>query len=181
MTGPADVWFGIGFNAQSMADLPYAIVVSGESVMEVDLANHAAGANLTQTIKVVSNTVTGTKRTVVMTRAMTGPSASYYSFDPVKQASINFIVAYGTSMTYGYHASKGASSMTLVANSTQTCVCITGVKEFIGQGDVLPFGKNCREEPWGDLAHQHNPTCTLDSYAGGLACCHHQNILLDKD
>ena len=52
-----------------MADLPYAIVVSGDNVMEVNLANHAAGGNLTQTVKVVSNTVTDNKRTVVMTRA----------------------------------------------------------------------------------------------------------------
>ena len=68
-----------------MADLPYAIIVSGESVMEVNLANHAGGSNLTQTVKVVSNTVDKDgKRTVVMTRAMTGASAQYYSFDPVK-------------------------------------------------------------------------------------------------
>jgi len=52
--------------------------------MEVSLANHAAGTNLTQTVKVVSNTVANGKRTVVMTRAMTGASSQYYSFDPVK-------------------------------------------------------------------------------------------------
>ena len=86
LIGPADVWFGVGLNAQSMADVPYSIIVSGDSVMEVSLANHAAGTNLTQTVKVTSNTVDTTtkKRTVVMTRAMTGASAQYYSFDPVK-------------------------------------------------------------------------------------------------
>ena len=34
---------------------------------------------------------------------------------------------------------------------------------------------------WGDLVQQRNPTCWVDTYQGGLACCHHQNLLLDKD
>lgn len=29
MTGPSNVWFGVGFNAQAMTDLPWAIVVDG--------------------------------------------------------------------------------------------------------------------------------------------------------
>jgi hypothetical protein len=29
MEGPADVWFGVGFNAKSMGDLPYTIIVNG--------------------------------------------------------------------------------------------------------------------------------------------------------
>ena len=28
---------------------------------------------------------------------------------------------------------------------------------------------------------QKNPTCWVETYQGGLSCCHHQNILLDKD
>ena len=86
MTGPANVWYGFGLNASTMNDLPYTIIVSGENVFEIDLANHAPGANLTSSIKVVSNTVTGDKRTVVVTRAMAGLSKSYYTFDPVKKA-----------------------------------------------------------------------------------------------
>ena len=33
----------------------------------------------------------------------------------------------------------------------------------------------------GDLVQQRNPTCWVDTYQGGLSCCHHQNLLLDKD
>ena len=33
----------------------------------------------------------------------------------------------------------------------------------------------------GDLLEQKNPTCWVNTYQGGLHCCHHQNILLDKD
>ena len=29
LAGPANVWFGVGFNAGSMADKPYAVIVDG--------------------------------------------------------------------------------------------------------------------------------------------------------
>ena len=35
--------------------------------------------------------------------------------------------------------------------------------------------------PTGDLLLQKNPTCWVDTYEGGLSCCHHKNVLLDKD
>ena len=28
---------------------------------------------------------------------------------------------------------------------------------------------------------QKNPTCWVDTYQGGLSCCHHENVLLDAD
>ena len=55
-----------------MSDLPYTIIVSGSNVFELDLANHAPGTNLTSSIKVVSNTVVGDKRTVVVSRGTVG-------------------------------------------------------------------------------------------------------------
>ena len=67
-----------------MKDLPYAIIVSGDNVFEVDLANHAPGSNLTSSITKISNTVDHFIRTVVMIRDMDGLSQNYYSFDPVK-------------------------------------------------------------------------------------------------
>ena len=59
-----------------------------------------------------------------------------------------------------------------------TCVCNTGIKGTI---NGIPFSKNCLPEPKGDLAQQKNPTCSVDTYQGGLSCCHHENILLDTD
>ena len=41
LIGPSDVWFGVGFDAQNMADAPYTIVVDGTGVVsERKLANH---------------------------------------------------------------------------------------------------------------------------------------------
>ena len=33
----------------------------------------------------------------------------------------------------------------------------------------------------GDLVQQKNPTCWVETYQGGLSCCHHGNLPLDKD
>lgn len=112
---------------------------------------------------------------------MNGKNASYFSFDPLKTGNVPIITAYGTTQTFGYHAAKTTFSVEFTSDTQQSCLCITGKKDYIGQNGLLPFSKNCREEPFGDLTRQHNPTCTLEQYAGVLSCCHHQNILLDKD
>lgn len=42
LSGNASAWFGVGFNAKSMLDLPYAIIVDGTgAVSERKMANHA--------------------------------------------------------------------------------------------------------------------------------------------
>jgi len=39
----------------------------------------------------------------------------------------------------------------------------------------------CAPEPRGDMAQQHNPACKMQTYMGGLHCCHHQWFLTDVD
>ena len=66
-----------------MADKPYTIVVDGAgAVTERTLGDHVAGAVLQPTVRVVSNTVSGGRRTVVMQRPLAGASAAHHSFDP---------------------------------------------------------------------------------------------------
>jgi hypothetical protein len=45
LSGPADVWFGVGWNANAMGDKPYAIIVEGKSgnVTERRLGDHDPG------------------------------------------------------------------------------------------------------------------------------------------
>ena len=59
-----------------------------------------------------------------------------------------------------------------------TCICNNGIKADI---NGIPFYKYCLDEPYGDLVKQKNPTCSIETYEGGLSCCHHKYILLDKD
>ena len=90
-------------------------MVSNQSVTERTLANHAPGSLLNASVTQVSNTVNDTHRTVVLKRSRKGASSLYYTFDPVNSAKIDFIAAFGKSLAFGYHASRGLSSLTLVA------------------------------------------------------------------
>ena len=184
ISGPSAGWFGIGFNAMAMGDLPYSIIVTGTTVEERKLGNHAPGTQLKNNVKIVTNNVTNGVRTVVLTRPAKGATSDYYTFDVSKGTSINLIVATGYTNTFAYHKGKGSMQINLATKSMQTCVCDGPKQGYIGQtenGPLLPFGKNCLPEPKGDLVQEKNPTCWLDTYVGGLSCCHHKNILLDAD
>ena len=51
ISGPADVWFGVGFGASTMNDKPYAIIVDGNGeVTERKLENHGPGTLLANSI-----------------------------------------------------------------------------------------------------------------------------------
>jgi hypothetical protein len=80
ITGPATVWFGVGFNATSMADRPWTVVVDGYGhVTERHLAFHDPGTSLPPSVQVVSNTIEGGKRTVVLSRPLKGGVFSFSS------------------------------------------------------------------------------------------------------
>merc|ERR1712117_990560 len=95
-------------------------------------------------------------------------------------STIPIITASGTGPDFAYHGPelRGGSSLHLAGLDAPTCVCNTGIKGTI---NGVPFGKNCLPEPKGDLVQQKNPTCWVDTYQGGLSCCHHENLLLDVD
>ena len=178
ISGPASVWFGVGFDAQQMSDLPYAIIVNGSgSVSERRLSNHAPGTVLTPQVHLVSSNVVGGVRTVVLSRAAVGASSTHFTF-PETVAVVPTINAIGTTGTFEMHTAKEASHLALLNTEGATCVC-AGISQ--GSIDGISFKKDCVAEPVGDLLKQHNPTCSIDTYAGGLHCCHHQWFLLDED
>jgi len=179
MTGPDGVWFGIGFNANSMGNRPYVIVIDGNgAVSEHKIGDHAPGNVLSPTQAIILNsTVTNGLRTVTLKRAFKGITSNHYTFSE-KTSTIPFINAIGMSPSFSYHQTKASSSLSLFIVGQPTCVCNDGLHGWI---NGLTFGKDCVNEPAGDLVEQKNPTCWIQSYAGGQSCCHHQNILLDAD
>jgi len=182
LTGPNGKWFGVGLNSPkfAMSDMPYTIVVDGKgNVSERKLGNHDAGTVLSSSVQVVSNLVTDGVRRVVMVRDFTGKTPDHYSFD-ADISTIPVIVASGSGPVFGYHGSKTRTggNLQLTSVDAPTCVCSAGVSGTI---NGVPFKKDCRPEPYGDLLQQKNPSCWVDTYQGGLQCCHHQNVLLDKD
>mmetsp|Transcript_11909 Transcript_11909/g.30617 ORF Transcript_11909/g.30617 Transcript_11909/m.30617 type:complete len:553 (+) Transcript_11909:1-1659(+) len=184
ITGPADVWFGLGLGAQQMSDSPNAIIVGGNgTVWEQKLADQQAGEPLPMSLKVLSNTVSSGVRTVVVSRPFKGLTPKHYNFNPTAE-SVNFIGAIGRSPSFSYHRARGASALSLKALGVPTCICNTGKKGYITT-DMNPapqvFSKACAPEPYADLLANKNPTCFIETYAGGLKCCKSGNILLDKD
>ena len=183
MTGPEGKWFGVGLGATTftMSDTPYAIIVDGTgAVTERKLGNHDGGKLLDSSIQVVSNRVYDGIRNVVMTRSFEGKTPEHYTFDPESTSTIPHITASGKGSDFSYHGhtTRGGATLQLIALDKPTCICNTGIK---GSINGIPFGKNCLEEPFADLAQQKNPTCWVDTYQGGLSCCHHKNVLLDTD
>jgi hypothetical protein len=119
LTGPADVWFGVGFGAQAMGDRPWTIVVdgggdSGGAVSErylggPDPNSHVAGDPLPPSVTVVSSSVSADgKRTVVLSRPLQGAGPHYYTFNvSATGCTVPFINAVGASPTLAYVCAVG--------------------------------------------------------------------------
>eukprot|EP00117_Sycon_ciliatum_P044302 scpid42913/ scgid31984/ len=181
ITGPSVGWFGVGFGATAMKDAPYAIIVNGDgTVEERKLANHDPGRVLSPpSITIVSNTVVDGKRTVELTRTLKGATADHYTFNP-KVTGFSFISARNNATkTISFHGdNREGSALLLVELGAPSCVCRGKVA---GSINGLPFTSDCMSEPETDVAAQKNPSCSIETYNGGLFCCHHGVRLLDAD
>eukprot|EP00658_Telonema_sp_P-2_P011110 TRINITY_DN14225_c0_g1_i3.p1 TRINITY_DN14225_c0_g1~~TRINITY_DN14225_c0_g1_i3.p1 ORF type:complete len:942 (-),score=213.51 TRINITY_DN14225_c0_g1_i3:82-2907(-) len=191
LTGPSDVWFGVGLAAQNMADAPYTLIVNSTGVTERQIgtcgseAEHCPGDQLANSLTLVSNTVSNNLRTVVITRPLKGLTAKHYSFHPSQVGTLNFISAVGSSQAFAYHKNHAAGVVSFTATEVPSCVCDTGAEGKLCAGNGTgcdSFVKQCLDHSQGgDLGSQHNPTCNSLQYAGGLRCCGHKRIMLDED
>jgi len=191
LSGPADVWFGVGLDAENMADSPYTLIVNASGVIEQKIgtcgseAEHCPGDQLESSTTLLSNIVKGSTRTVVFTRAFVGLTSKHYSFKPDQVVTINFISAIGSSPVFGYHKSHDASTISFVTTGVPSCICDTGAAGKLCNTNGTGCGgfvKSClTTAQGGDLFAQHNPTCNSLQYSGGLRCCGHKRIMLDAD
>jgi hypothetical protein len=118
ITGPPAVWFGIGFDTQFMDNSPYAVIVDGTGgVTERVLGNHAPGIQLNTSVTVLSHTVEGGVRSVVLTRPLKGLTPHHHDFD-ARKMSLNFIAAVGSGSDFAYHKAKTTATMALWPMST---------------------------------------------------------------
>jgi hypothetical protein len=191
LAGPSDVWFGVGFFAQTMEEAPYSVIVDGAgAVSERKMANHAAGQLLEPTVTVTSNTVTAGTRTVVLTRPANSSSWLYANFS-MTEMTVPFINAIGSTPDLSYHKSKTASTLAMWPAADQSvCMCsqpaapfgsATGTLKYLPTGEEFGFVNYCLPEPRESVLAQHNPTCDVRSYVGGLQVCKHMWSLLDAD
>merc|ERR1712232_29360 len=96
-------------------------------------------------VKVVSDSVSGGVRTLVMTRPFQGPTANHFTFG-VDGSSIPLITAVGQSPTFSYHKAHAPALIALTSVGSSTCVCDTGADGQLcetGGKNCGQFVKNC--------------------------------------
>jgi hypothetical protein len=190
IVGPPHKWFGVAFGSSTMCvhlvsdecpdGGPYAIVVSGDDfqVTERKLGFHGPGSMIENTVHVVSNSVQDGNRTVVVTRPLQGASRDHYTFD-LTDTTLPIITARGCSPEFAQHCGHGPSELNFLAVGTPKRVCQAGISGTIGGDKFLT--DRCAPSPFSDLQTQHNPTCAIQTYRGGLSCCRDGKPLLDQD
>jgi hypothetical protein len=188
LTGPADKWFGVGFGSSSMCmhmegdecpgGGPYALIVAGENVTERKLDYHGPGFILSNGVTVESNQVENGFRTVRLSRPLKGLTENHYTFDGAT-SSIPLIMAKGCSLAFAQHCGHGPNQVNLLPVNTPKKLCQAGIQGTVG-GQKFD-NKRCAPFPHSDLLDQSNPTCSVQTYVGGLSCCRNGKSLLDKD
>jgi hypothetical protein len=146
ITGPADVWFGVGFNASAMRDRPWAIIVDGNGkVSERKLENQGAGGGgelLSPSVTIQSSHVDGSgNRTVVLTRAMKGTDADHFTFEAGANPTLPFINAVGTGVDLSYHRAKTISTIVLLP--VDRTEATTASASTLGSAPALSVGGAC--------------------------------------
>lgn len=144
LVGPSSVWFGVGFGASSMPEQPWTVIVDGRgAITERKLGNHNAGTILSPSVKLISSTVSGDRRKVIMSRPLTGRTKDYYSFEvnDSADATVKIIAAVGLGPSFAYHKSKDIGSLVFLPSSNHTdypgaCICPEAPKPF-GQASGL--------------------------------------------
>ena len=192
LSGPADVWFGIGFNAKTMGDLPYAIIVDGTgAVQERKLGNHAPGVVLKSSITMISSEKSSGVRTVKFSRPSAGLTSDHWSV-PSVAGVVNLIAAVGSQSELSYHKAKTDAMILLLPSNADTCVCAPQKQSYINYMNASKIGFNgykCLPEPRSYM-HDHgdttgrnvpNQACDIATYHGGLQCCKHKWFLTDVD
>lgn len=206
ITGPHDVWFAIGFNATTMADLPYALVVEVNAspsstnadhaiVSQRKLANHGPGtALLANGLVVISDIVNSTAgtRQITLTRPLSSPDFDF----PESPTTMKIIAAIGNSPTLAYHKARSGAQVVLLPagqkDATKACVCEPAKKSFLNYMNATKFefdGYQCSKEPRSDMFVRGdgtgrdgipNAACHMETYHGGLQCCKHEFFLTDR-
>lgn len=202
LTGPDDVWFGVGFNAQAMADKPWAVIIeSGGKVSERQLQDQNPGEELQQSVTVVSSSVVGGQRKVVLQRPLKGLTPAHFTFKKDESPVFPMINAVGSQPKLSYHKDKTPFTMLILPVQAKgvagACICASKVAPF-GQAKgklvyvptsqsgergfgTISFPNKCAPWPRTDLLSMENPTCDIRAYSGGQSACHHMFSLLDAD
>jgi hypothetical protein len=141
LVGPSDKWLGLGLGMTSMSQIGDGIIVSGATPTLSDRnftgSQNTPNTDSAQSWTTTSNTVTGTVRTIIATRAIsTGDTAGVdYTFTN-STASINLIWALGNSLTLAQHGTRGNGVSGNFALSTDS-FAMAGFKLYPNPADDI--------------------------------------------
>lgn len=141
LVGPSDKWLGLGFGMTGMSQIGDGVIASGTSATLTDRnftgSQNTPNSDSAQSWTTTSNTVAGTVRTIVATRALsTGDTAGVdYTFTN-STASINLIWALGSSLTLAQHGSRGSGISGTFALSTDS-FAMAGFKLYPNPADDI--------------------------------------------
>ena len=211
VTGKVGGWFGVGFDAESMAETPYSILVDDEGgVHEYRLGVHALGKRLEPSVSVVSNVVLDQQRTVTVTRQLEGATAEHFTFT-ANAGQLKFISAAGEetaplqvdpegggAVQFSHHSSKSANVLHMLPAGVPASLCnAVGLSKTSQAGGGSINGKrvqsNCDDfTRFGNLPlskgvklptlfDEHNAACSVRTYRGGVDCCGNGVVMLDAN
>lgn len=122
LTGPSNRWFGIGLNATSMANGTDCLYYTN-TLVDAKIIGQATPITDTNANDwtLSSNTISGTNRTLILTRNFVGGTGDYTFLYP--DSTLNVIWAYGTNTTLSQHPSNAFGSAPLTFTTL-------GVKDF---------------------------------------------------
>ncbi len=115
LNGPANAWFAVGFDngATNMFSSTDVFRTDGSTITDATTAgNQLPPADSSQDWNLVSNTVSGSIRTIVATRPNNSGDSSDFVFSN-SAGSIDLIWAFGSSTTYAYHGGINRGATTL--------------------------------------------------------------------
>ena len=141
LVGPSDKWLGLGLGMTGMSQTGDGVIVSGATPTLSDRnftgSQNTPNTDSAQSWTTTSNTVAGTVRTIIATRALsTGDSAGVdYTFTN-STASINLIWALGSSLTLSQHQSRGSGVSGNFALSTDS-FAMAGFKLYPNPADDI--------------------------------------------
>ena len=141
LVGPSDKWLGLGFGMTSMFTSGDGVIASGASATLTDRNFTGSGStpntDSAQNWTTTSNTVAGTVRTIVATRALSTGDTSGSDFTFTNStASINLIWALGSSLTLSQHQTRGNGVTGTFALSTDS-FAMAGFKLYPNPADDI--------------------------------------------
>lgn len=120
LKGPSNIWFAIGFGGEDMFGNSDVFRTDGTTIVDaITTGNRLPPADSSQDWTLVSNTVSGSIRTIIATRANNTGDSNDYVFSP-SAGSIPVIYAHGSSTSYGYHGgNRGATTLGVTLNTKE--------------------------------------------------------------